>query len=218
MYIKEENPANVKRLFRDILDYLAGGKYHYTDRLKEILGVVSEWQLCRLGMLESSHLKPYKGLIFLGPCGTGKTLILRAILQLQLEINARYIVDDEYQLGFKMLSETEIKNMYTHGLRMDEYTKSLYGLAIDDIGRVGSVKSYGTEYDPVSEMIDLQYNKFERSRSDGKHFQQTLYGTSNLGLTGEINLKYYVGSYIYDRIRQMCNIIEMGETFSYRQI
>lgn len=159
---------------------------------------------------ESGTTSLTKGIFLVGPVGVGKTRLMR------------FFMDNPHQ-SFGMPSCTDIENKWTNngakepftindiGIieyyssvqkapKSDPYLHEFRGICFDDLGtRDNPVqKRYGEEKNVMQEIILNRYRSVP--------FNQTHF-TSNLGADGT-EQKY--GTRIRDRIREMCNVIEIG--------
>lgn len=146
---------------------------------------------------EFGKLDPCKGVLLWGNPGTGKTVIMRifseltkhpAVLHRYNVITCYDVVNDYSQLG---------------QLAADKYAK--YNRCFDDLGAEPcELKLYGNVNNPMAQILTRRYERWERGQEKTMTFI-----TTNLNESAILD-RY--GPRVYDRIRAMCNIIELKGT------
>ena len=130
-----------------------------------------------------------KGIMLIGPYGTGKTTLIKIISQLIFKHSNKV---------FHFTSCVNLPdNIKHHGL--EYYVRR--PLILDEIGRESKVvKDYGTERRLFPEILSLRYNT-----------RAWTFGTSNYNFE---DLGEMYGGYIKDRMQEMFNFIELnGKSF-----
>lgn len=145
-------------------------------------------------------LDPRKGLLLWGPIGVGKSTLLKGIRAYELQINRMHFAYANRNLGFGLRSASEIALDYAQrGIDAIERYARITNLAIDEMGREpAAAKHYGTHLNPVQLLLQLRY--------ENRHYGLT-HITTNLNPNTEFDP---YGGYITDRVKEMCNVIEIG--------
>ena len=136
-----------------------------------------------------------KGLLIRGSIGSGKTLALKIIQQL----NKNFAIDNIRDV---------VANFNISGFDgIEHYIKRL-DRVFDDIGAENIGKYYGNDTNVTQELILRRYESFQ-SKGLITHF------TTNLGGNNEIMEAY--GERVYDRLREMCTLIVLGNNSKSRR-
>ena len=123
---------------------------------------------------------PIKGLLLIGPIGSGKTVLMQSFINLFNEISGKVSIT----IGARDIME--IQKKYGHDY-LDKRP-----LFIDDIGKEQTtVNTYGTVSKPMEDLINSRY------KTGGLTF-----GTANLKLEDMPYNKHTI-----DRMKQMFNVI-----------
>jgi len=190
------NPNEIDNLKKEFVHiFLKGaffeeaGKVILTESDKEILKIIFNW------LIGNVNIKENKGLFLTGPFGTGKSVILKGIIQ----FITKYYSDLNTYGGISQplyLIAQDMCNYFSDGNDfMVTRMRNTSILALDDIGYESKiVKYFGTEIKPFEEIIMSRYDK-------GRHILISTNKTLD-----EIGFEY--GHHIYDRIKQMCYIVQ----------
>jgi DNA replication protein DnaC len=188
-------PSDINDLKRELVQmmkeafYQADGKIILSDDDKEVLRLVFNWLI---GM--DVDIKLNKGLLLTGSFGTGKSIVLKGIIQFiekYYSINSldKGISEPLYVLSHDMANHFASENEY-----LINRMRNTSILAIDDIGYEAKVvKNYGTEIKPFEEIIMSRYDK-----------KKNILISTNLTLD-QIGTEY--GWHIYDRLKQMTYVV-----------
>jgi DNA replication protein DnaC len=153
-----------------------GMNYNEVD-IKDYLNKVSTW------LLEAKKT----GLFLYGSVGNGKTTMILAIKKL---IEILYLG----QFGVQIISSLTLSELVRNDETNFNLIKKSYLLAIDDVGcEPSTVKNYGNELSPLTDIIYYRYDK-----------QLFTLITSNLDKK-DIEIKY--GVRISDRMNEMFDFI-----------
>lgn len=222
--VREVDPEDLNDLFRKIISKNCSQTVDWKgdeddEWFDEIVNDIANWQLARLGLPVSSKWPTHKGIILAGKCGTGKSLLMTSLRKWQIEINRLYIVPDEFILGSKLYSETDVVMGISNGATIRDLLHNINGLFLDDFGRVSKMKYYGTDIYPSSEVVEEYWRKWEHGASCGYRERYTIYGTTNLLPNADDSknqLLNYLGAKAYDRLRQMAIIKGCNRLKSHR--
>jgi DNA replication protein DnaC len=148
-----------------------------------------------------------RGLVFLGPTGSGKTHLLAAILR---ELAAKKAVRGRYEEFFLLLSD--IRDGFSRGLSSREWLEPLREvdvLAIDEIGKGGKNREF--EQGVLDEILSVRYNarrptllatNYPRPGTEHWHFKSD-------GQIAE-NLEQRLGPRIFSRLHDLCDLIDVN--------
>lgn len=148
-----------------------------------------------------------KGLLFWGPIGVGKSLLLRGIQIYEGKMNRMAFAFGNDLLGFEFISAAEIALKYAEkGLDgMAKYTnrERMRSLAIDEVGREPmDAKHFGTSLNVVQTVLQLRYE-----------VRGQFYTHMTTNLNPDTDFPNIYGDYIADRVKEMFNVIEIkGES------
>jgi DNA replication protein DnaC len=103
-----------------------------------------------------------KGLLIMGPTGTGKTLAME-IMRIYRQIdNTKFVKDGKYyEMRFNIISVNDIVSQFINNSfeGIDPYCER-YVLCIDDIGaEIEKVKHYGNSLDVIGHVLSERYAK-----------------------------------------------------------
>jgi DNA replication protein DnaC len=176
--------------------YQADGKVMLTESDKDILKTIFNWLIGGLGI----ELKDNKGLLLTGPFGTGKTIILKGIVQFIEKYYSVKSLDKGISEPLYVLSHDMANYFTSDNEYMINRMKNTSILAIDDVGYESTmVKSYGTEIKPFEEIIMNRYDK-----------KKNILISTNKTID-ELGIIY--GWHIYDRLKQMTYVVQFkGES------
>lgn len=134
---------------------------------------------------DSSLINPNKGIILAGAIGCGKTILLKAYCSV-IEILMNKIVTQIHSM--KLASEIRANGINGEFIKIP--------LFIDDIGKEeDTVKSYGTDIRPLTELIALRYDEGSWT-----------FGTTNYEMA---TLRDKYTPHTADRMVEMFNYIKM---------
>jgi DNA replication protein DnaC len=135
---------------------------------------------------EALGLDPKKGLLIMGPVGVGKTTLMKEFLEEKNK--GPWITDYEVKRGVQQ----EGYNWFNRFV-MDHLT-------FDDLGaEPETILSYGHQFNPGEEIIQLRYEVFQRTAGRNRTCFTTNYNREDL-------LARY-GERCYSRLQEMCNFI-----------
>lgn len=165
--------------------YEADGKVILSDEDKERMKIIFNWLIGN-----EINIKENKGLFLTGDFGTGKSVILKGIIQFITKYYSDLNLFNGISQPVYVLSH-EMNSYFSEGNEfMINRMKNTSILAIDDLGyESSSVRNYGTELKPFEEILMARYDK-------GK----CILISTNKTLD-EIGISY--GWHIFDRIKQM---------------
>ena len=181
-----------KEMFKRKIFNVAPG-FEIDDRVKPIMN-----NLFKYVNDEPGELDPSKGILIWGNVGTGKSTIIRIlgeILRLKgqgyMTVNCSHLVTQFAAEGLEVLNSSTY-NQSDIGSRP-------VNRAFDELGREPiPAKHYGNELNVIQYVFQCRYELRERVRT---------FATTNIRPEG---LEKLYGTYIYDRIGEMFNIIEMS--------
>lgn len=148
-----------------------------------------------------------KGVMLQGPCGTGKTELMKC-LQLWVDntprrfriADCRDIQKEAIKNGFEALVKYT-KNSYNFKNNAHHRDNGSITYCFDDFGAENISKFYGNEVNVMLELIQDRYREFEDTG-------MKTHGTTNLRDGDLIEEKY--DKRVRDRLRQMFNFVELG--------
>jgi len=153
----------------------------------------------------TGRLDQNKGICLMGGVGTGKTNLMN---QLSL-----FLKDSELETQFEVKSMRSIVREVSGKRGLSVIDDYLMGdICLDDIAiRQTSVKSFGTEINPLDELIQGRYERFSKKNSRPTHFTTNLDFNPNNAHEMQV-LRSMYDERSLDRIREMCNFIYLGGT------
>lgn len=171
-------------VYRDFIKrlqiYCFPEEFILTVEIKEIVGQISLWY---------SNDKRFKGddkkgIILRGNCGTGKTMIVKTLLDM-IEFGDKRVA---ILINVRDLQDLYIKN----DIEKINTLKNRFLIIIDDLGVENpDIKNYGNILEPFNDLFDYRY----RNR------METIL-TTNLTLE---KIKQFYGDRILDRFKEMFN-------------
>ncbi len=173
----------------------SNGKVVLSKDEKENLSKIFNWVI---GYRINVNLN--KGLMITGDYGTGKSVLMKAIVKFIDEYYSDKIVTNGIPSPLYVISH-DISNAYIEqNITLLNKMKTTSVLAIDDLGyEPKKVVSFGTEQHPFEEIMMYRYDR-----------RRTILITTNLSLK-QIGELY--GEHVKDRLKQMVYIIEFkGES------
>ncbi len=139
-----------------------------------------------------------KGLLIMGPTGTGKTLALKIMKTYRGIDNIRFIFNQKiYNLNYEITHVHQLMALFHENAfdGIDIYCRR-YIDAFDDIGCEQKVKHYGTELDIMSHILTERYTR-----------NLLTFGTTNLN-TEALEQRY--NDRIVSRLHEMVNLIVLN--------
>jgi DNA replication protein DnaC len=175
--------------------YESDGKIILSKEEKENLSKIFNWLI---GYKINISLN--KGLMFTGDYGTGKSVLMKAIIKFIDEYYSDRIVSNGVPEPMYILSHDISNAFIEQNVFLLNKMKTTSVLAIDDLGyETKKVISFGTEQHPFEEILMYRYDR-----------KRTTLITTNLNLK-QIGVTY--GDHIKDRLLQMVYIFEFkGES------
>ncbi len=192
--------------FKACLHYLqAKGKYKYGDEFslrKEDYTLIRKMLCYDIRDEEACtdyEINVYKGILLLGPVGSGKTSLMTLIRDF-FPTSFRPILKSTRQVSYEFIKEGyEI---------IDQYGKSDKVFCFDDLGVESSLKHYGNECNTMGEILLSRYDQFIQ-------FGTITHVTTNLN---SVELEKMYGVRVRSRLREMFNLITFPkETQDKRQ-
>jgi DNA replication protein DnaC len=138
------------------------------------------------------HIKVEKGILLLGPVGSGKTSLM-LLLRDFFPTSYRPVIKSTREISYEFNLEG-----YTV---IDKYGKSDKIFCFDDLGVESSLKHYGNECNTMGEIILSRYDKFIQ---DGT----ITHVTTNLN---SVELEKMYGVRVRSRLREMFNLIAFSK-------
>ena len=141
-----------------------------------------------------------KGLLFLGPFGVGKSLLMRVIFENRnlLKLTGRFVTSQQVFDYPKKELETIVG-------------KDKYGLFIDDIGEEPNVlNDFGTQDTPVGNLLKARMDAWERYPEAPKLFISTN--------CKETILNQVYGGRVVSRLYDACNVLVSSQKTDYRKL
>lgn len=174
------------------------------QRNVKLLSEIYTWVWARFGRMEPGKLNPNKGLLLWGEIGTGKTTLIKGLQKYMAAINQLACGYNNRSICIEIKSAAEISLRYAaDGMKaLERWTdwEQAGHLAIDEIGREEISTHFGTTCNIIQTLLQLRYEQ--------RHTILT-HGTTNIDMsTDQFSNRY--GSYIYDRVKEMFNVIRVG--------
>jgi hypothetical protein len=195
-----EEIARLKTLFYKCLNEQVGGRFVVDSHNRELIGNLFFWAI---RLEEKCSIDCRKGLLLLGGVGSGKSTLLRALAE--FDRTWRDLPADSRQpVGYRTVTARDVCRSYKaegdDGLR--QYLTAQ--MAFDELGREPLTSShYGETLHVMQEVL-----------ADREELKLMTHLASNLASKEEIGKLY--GPHIADRLRDMCNFIEMSTQPSRR--
>jgi DNA replication protein DnaC len=174
------------------------------ERNQKLISEIYLWVWAWMGRKDRGKLDPNKGLLLWGDIGTGKTTIIKGLQKYLAAINELAYGCNNRSICFEIKSAAEISLRYSaDGMKaMERWTEREQAghLAIDEIGRESVSNHFGTPCNTIQTILQLRYELRHRIIT---------HATTNIDMSGtEFSERY--GTYIYDRLKEMFNIIHVG--------
>jgi DNA replication protein DnaC len=137
-----------------------------------------------------------KGIMLLGPIGSGKTLLMQGLIEVAryfdpmstFRILPTYALTEEFaRNGVDVYSRFRVGS--------SEVNPSVDGLVLDDMGAEAIMNHYGQPTNVIAELILRRYD--QRAQT---------FGTSNLD---QKTLRRFYGERVWSRLKSMVNFIEL---------
>jgi len=145
-----------------------------------------------------------KGILIMGPMGTGKTIMMQTLAKLTLKEKFRMVSLVNIAEQYNLEGADSFANFNRHKsapIHMDDKGK-LNHICLDDLGRERPESIYmGARCDVGQHLIYARYNVW-------KNFKVKTHFTSNINSEPEMILRY--GALAWDRLKEMCNIVIMS--------
>ena len=187
----EEDIGKLKLFFVECLQKFCNGKFVIDDNNREIISDIFYW--CLRVMQPEAKLDPSKGLWIYGKIGTGKSVIMRGVIEF---INACWLIDSGERVNFKWRNVCRF---------CDDYASNGYD-ALEHLPM--GFDELGTEYSPTNHLGN-KLNVMSQVLSD---LNDTPWGIPTI-VTTNLLLEQVVERYTEraaDRIGKLFNIIYMG--------
>jgi DNA replication protein DnaC len=217
---KEKTTVGGRQIFRQVskkmvqqMDLIEAKEKFWNMYLKDSV-YPNEYEVDKLNAPQLDQLVKYfiqdpsckldlnKGIAICGSIGSGKTEIMKQL--------SFFCTDNDFETAFKMKSMREyVKEVGTAGLSATtEYLQGDY--CFDDIAvSAPNITHYGTQINPLDDLIQGRYDRFTKRNSKPTHFTMNLNFNPNTQAAKELIEKIYDPRSI-DRIRQMCNFVYLG--------
>ena len=134
------------------------------------------------------EIKQFKGLLILGPVGSGKTSLM-ILMRDFFPANERPILKSTREISYEFISEG-----YSI---IEKYGKSEKVFCFDDLGVESNLKHYGNECNTMGEILLSRYDQFIQ-------FGTKTHVTTNLN---SVELEKMYGVRVRSRLREMFNLI-----------
>lgn len=171
---------------------LTNNNFIIDDNNKNVIRLLNVY-FSKDDLLMQKHFPQYstrKGLLIVGKCGTGKTLMLK--------IYKRIIQNIRSQV-FKIVTANEVVREYDETGSQALKMHLSHRIMFDDFGSENIGKHYGKTEEVFKTIIEERYNLFINKRVP-------TYLTSNLSLS---QIKNRYGDRVSSRINEMFNVIVM---------
>lgn len=195
-------PAKLEQLSRPIMadavsaikaEYEAAG--HDWNASKRLIWAIAATGYEDHELCEKMKLKASKGLLVLGPVGTGKTSAFEAAKKHSI-------------LTAKLVMCKELRNaVVSGGYEAIARYETIPNVVFDELGREGIAMSYGTRIECITDIVASRYMNMKRGMKLKSYF------TTNLTLN-ELTSMY--SDHIVDRMLEMCNVFEVQNKQSFR--
>jgi len=158
----------------------------------------------------TGHLDTSKGLLLHGEYGTGKTDFFRAVF---CGLTKKFTVPHqregeeliiERKVGYRIIKTRDIRDMYIADRDSYNTLKGVEYLVIDDLGQEATGLIYGSDINPVDELIDSRYEWREEAIRTGWTVPYTFF-TTNLNPHDEFFEKN-IGGRIRSRLDSLVGV------------
>ncbi|TAG40622.1 MAG: AAA family ATPase [Cytophagia bacterium] len=154
------------------------------------------------------QLNPMKGILLYGNIGTGKTTLMRLMQEAphaSFAIESAQEIINEYAADGVQVIEKYSRLIYNNNTASRYFGNREIGLCIDDIGTETEAANFGNRKNVVAEILSMRYAQLHGP---------TTHLTTNLT---PAELKEAYGARIYDRLREMFNVVEFPHTAQSRR-
>jgi hypothetical protein len=197
-----EGIARLKGLFLECLRRATPSRHFDVDNHNRLL--IGELFFWAIRMKERTKLDCERGLLLMGGVGSGKSTLLRALA----EFDRIWRPVERGQLpigGFRLVKCREVTSRYSASgdVGLADFRKGQ--AAFDELGREPVKANYfGASISVMGDLLDDRYDR-----------RLMTHLATNFASLDEINHHY--GPNVADRLREMCNIVMMGEQPSRRK-
>lgn len=200
---KDEIEDFWKHGFIQSMNYVSPG-FVIDERNVKLIPELYKWVWAWLGRKPQGTLDPNKGILLWGDIGTGKTTIMKGLQRYLAMINQLCYGSNNRSICIEIKSAAEISLRYaSEGMKaLERWTdRDQAGhLVIDEIGREEVSTHFGTTCNTIQTLLQLRYEQ--------RHSIAT-FGTTNIDMRSKEFTNRY-GSYIFDRVKEMFNVIRVG--------
>lgn len=205
-----EQPADdmreisVERIWKELLvDCMrsVAPDFRIDDRNRILMGELYKY----VHGIKGGRLDTRKGLLLWGGVGTGKTTVMKGLRAYVASINRMTGYRYNRIIGIELLSASGMSLRYSNEGMTAMFRWIDRGaacdLCIDEVGREDLAKYFGTPCDVVRTVLQSRYE-----------FREEWYThmTTNMDMNDGREFRERFGDWIYDRAREMFNIIHMG--------
>lgn len=201
---KQEYRKKLLQGLLNILQYKISNKLIINESNKKILVIFLAYFTGDFEMLEKYNINPNKGIYLCGDYGTGKTLIFSAFNEFT---NFLWVNKFKFFSVIDIIAETAkngVQSIEKFQKNFSDGNTNAFHCYIDDIASVNEkVNHFGNQYNIMELLILARYEALTKYRKL-TFFSSNLYPKQ---------LKQIYNERIIDRLREMCNIIEItGKT------
>jgi DNA replication protein DnaC len=162
-------------------------KEDYTLIRKMICYAIRDEEAC-----QKYQIDMYKGILLLGPVGSGKTSLMNLIRDF-FPTSFRPIIKSTREISYEFNQEGYAT--------IDKYGKTEKVFCFDDLGVESSLKHYGNECNTLGEIILSRYDQYIQSGT-------ITHVTTNLN---SVELEKMYGVRVRSRLREMFNLIAFSK-------
>ena len=199
--LNEEQDIQHKIGFKNILEHLIAD-YNIDDYNFEVIHSLFNYFTGNIDYCKKNDINLNKGILICGGVGTGKSSLIEAfklytgtiLMKNSFQYHkASTITDKVNDIG---ITYFDYFNENRSGINC--YPISCY---IDDIcSKNEKINNYGTKISVIENLIDIRYEIYKKFRKL-THFSSNVYPEQ---------LSYYYDLRVIDRLKEMCNVFELG--------